>query len=334
MMDRRWTGIVLLVAAVAAAVVIGSLRSKQVSGSAAPALRPGPPSVGDCLGQFSGFEYPEEAPVVPCDQPHFAEVAAVGPGAPRGGLGGVIRRSEQPQQCLPPGDQPVPGIAERCVDVRVGLATRPQQVRAALIQPTELERKLGSAWVACAAAVGGPDLPFQPYDGTLRDAASTGHYPSTLGTCPASPEQLSLNQNCDRPHDMESFGTLTMEKKISDGTAATASCAELVKRATGLSDPTAGGRMTVSVVRDQTAVSYVVEMPDAPGGATIYAPTPGYSYYCLVRTTGKYDLTGPLSRPARRPDPAEMNLNRTGTPSMGRRMAGIAVLVLAVVAAW
>jgi len=294
MMDRRWTGIVLLVAAVAAAVVIGSLRSKQVSGSAAPALRPGPPSVGDCLGQFTGFEYPEEAPVVPCDQPHFAEVAAVRPRAlPEVASAGSYDDPNSPNNACPREISRFLGIAERASTSE--LAWQPTaEVRAALIQPNELERKLGSAWVVCAAAVGGPDLPFQPYDGTLRDAASTGHYPSTLGTCPASPEQLSLNQNCDRPHDRESFGTLTMEKKISDVTAATASCAELVKRATGLSDPTAGGRMTVSVVRDQTAVRYVVEMPDAPGGATIYAPTPGYSYYCLVRTTGKYDLTGPL----------------------------------------
>jgi hypothetical protein len=293
-MDRRWAGIVLLVAAVAAAVVVGSLRSKQIAGSAAPAPISEPPAVGDCLGQLSGYGYPEVAPVVPCDQPHFAEVAAVMPRAlPEVASAESFDDPNSPNNACPRQTSRYLGLGgEASTSESEWQPTA--TVGAVLIGPSELQRKMGSAWVVCAVAVGGADLPLQGYQGTLRDAAATGHYPSILATCPVSPEQLSLNQNCDYPHDMESFGYRSAKKKIGDITAATTSCAELVKRATGLSDPTAGGRMTVVVLPDETAQSYSVETPEAAGDVTIYRLTPGYGYFCLVRATGQHDLTGPL----------------------------------------
>ena len=293
-MDRRWAGVVLLVAAVAAAVVIGNLRSKQVAGSAAAAPLPDPPSVGVCLGQFSGFGYPAEAPVVPCDRPHFGEVAAVMPGAlPEVTSAGAYDDPNSPNNACPRETNGYLGIAE---DVSTSELAWQQTaaVGAELIQPTELERKMGSAWVACAAAVGGADLPLQPYDGTLRNAATTGRYPSVLATCPLSAEQPTLNQNCDYPHEMESFGTITVQKTIDDLAAITGTCTDLAQTRTGLTDPTADGRMTVAVLQNESAKSYVVEVPSSGADPTTITPMQTITYYCVLRTTGAHRLTGPL----------------------------------------
>ncbi len=294
MMDRRWAGIVLLVAAVAAAIVLGSLRTKQVPGSASAAPAPDPPSVGNCLGEFGGSNYPDQAPVVPCDRPHFAEVVAVMPDAlPEVASAGSYDDPDSPINACPRETNRYLGIAD---DAYISDLVWHQtaQVTGTLIQPTELDRMLGSGWVACAAAVGGADLSLQPYDGTLRNAATTGHLPPMLATCPLSTEQLSLNQHCDHPHPMESFGTITVAKKIDDLAAVTASCADLVKARTGLADPAAGGRMTVAVLQDKSTDNYVIEAPGSGAEPTTVTLTQMATYYCLVRTTGTHELTGPL----------------------------------------
>ena len=287
-MDRRWGGIVLLIAAVAAAVVLGSLHTKQVGGTAATAPPPGPPAVGDCLGVLAGYGYPFAATVVACEQAHVGEVVDVM-------SDGALSHATSPADSTD--DETDPSIACELAAVRyMGVPDGSTWYPAAtfgsyLIQPDPIAQQLGSQWLVCAVGASAADLGQGAYDGTLRDAAAGGRYPSSFAVCPLSFDNISMAQSCTSPHRLESFGT-TFVGDTGRLPELTASCASWVATLTGLADPTAGGRLTAALV--PTDASSSTEPATEEGAPTDQVEPGGAVYTCVVHTTGSHELTGPL----------------------------------------
>src|SRR6185312_8156119 len=243
-MDRRWGGIVLLVAAVAAAVVLGSLHTKQVGGVAVTAPPPGPPAVGSCLGAMAGYGYPFQATPVSCDQAHVGEVVEVMPD-------GALSRATSPADASNDHGDPAAACQEAASGY-LGVAQASTWYPSAaygsyLIQPDSISQQSGSTWLVCAVGTSAADLGQGAYDGTLRDAVEGGRFPSSFAVCPLSFDNVSMAQSCTSPHRLESFGT-TSVGDTGQLPELTASCASWVASLTGQADPTAGGRLTVALV--------------------------------------------------------------------------------------
>jgi|GEM_PF-1238483 len=108
----------------------------------------------------------------------------------------------------------------------------------ALIGPDIGQYLSGQHWLACVI------LPREtPYSGSVRNGVA-GPAADAFGACLAD-SQTPARQGvpCGQPHDAEVFGTVPLD--TGDARTLLASCQDLVAEATGLTDTTAGGALTV-----------------------------------------------------------------------------------------
>ncbi len=266
-MDRRWTGLLIVVVVVLGAAALPAVVGKRIAGVATSAPVPGPPRVGDCLtlpedggaDPYAGSGYAARS-VQPCAGVRFGEVVA------------TIRDRRPTAPAAPTIAPPTDGSAlntdpnqSACVDavwryLGVPLAADHSPVLAtywaplgflgvAPSGPTARQRAAGQKWVACLLFVNDEHGSSVWYPGTARNSFATGTAPGAFAVCLGSAD-ISTEQptSCDRPHRVEVFGTTSTARPGLTGELLDRSCRTLVAAMTRASDATAGGRLEVRAV--------------------------------------------------------------------------------------
>ncbi len=254
---RRALGALVLVLAVTAVVLVRAVAHPGITGSAAAAPLPGPPTVGACLRLAAGLPA-----VTDCAAPHDLEVTA-----------GVSADATPPSrsQCAARGAEYLPPLTVDGWLLPVDVETR-------VLPAPPGERAGGRGWQVCTVR---PESHTR-YTGTVRGMTLPSFRPDVFGRCAGDVGGLSTP--CTAAHRTEELGTIDLPyagldlagtyfgvdlsaATLPDAVTAdlTARCAALTGRLTGAADPTYGGRLG-SAVEVRTAV------PTAePGGLRVYA---------------------------------------------------------------
>ncbi|MDQ2738449.1 MAG: hypothetical protein M3Y35_07515 [Actinomycetota bacterium] len=257
-LDRRWAGLILLVVALVAAAVIPNLRSRAIPGAAAIAPVAGPPSVGQCLlesnnltPQMTRNDRTGEwsyAPVVlaPCRSGRYGEVIAVLPAGQvsverSGTLDGVQDKN-----------------LGRCHGELDGYVDQPSHtlfhywrlfssVGVFVAGPTDLQRSMGQKWLACIGYIDNVDGQTATFNQSLNGIyRPTTTPPEQLAYCVTTLELgRAAPVDCHTPHQAElfAFNIATATPSQLDST-----CTTVIRQLTGMSDPTAAGRLRVAII--------------------------------------------------------------------------------------
>ncbi|MBM9468430.1 hypothetical protein [Nakamurella leprariae] len=260
-MDRRWLGAVMLAMALLAVVVVSVIDDRIVGGRpVAEPLVPAP-RTGDCvigfLDQATSYGSPLYLPspaVRACDGPRQGEVVFVVPDY----VASVV---------APDRDFRQPTLAESCRDqagTYLGLDPVPEPhagapstvpngmwsatagFGSALIGPGPRQAAAGQAWGACI--VYPIDLAGDPAGALAGPVAGVLHLttPDTarFGVCREQVGGAAVG--CTRPHRAELFGFTTVTPDV-EPSQLESSCRDLVTTATDMPDPTAAGRLRITV---------------------------------------------------------------------------------------
>ncbi len=272
-MERRLAGLVVLLLALSAVVVVPSLDGRRVAGSAAAISFPDPPQVGDCLrSPFSqtavGPGTPAEIAVTqtdlgPCGGSASGEVVAfwetesAARQAPTSRFGGPCYRQAAEYAGLESAGRStdLPGAPTvGSVRWKPTIAFDPY-----LVVPGELEQRAGRHWVACLVVpMGGV-----AYSGTLRDAFVHG-LPAQYGLCfdSADFDLLPTLLLCDQPHAAELLATGWIRDRSQMSLAEVEdACRGIAGRLIGAADPSRGN--TLEIISDRLT-SQSVDRSDGP----------------------------------------------------------------------
>ncbi|GGM08123.1 hypothetical protein [Nakamurella endophytica] len=230
MRTGRGAGGLLLLVAVAGMVAVAAWIRPPISGSPAAEPVPAPPAVGDCL-----LVDPADAvgpPTGPCTQRHLGEVVAV---QPRAAVGPELSVCSTPGAVTYLGLQP-DGTLDGTWSPATFVADRQ-------IGPSRRQRAAGQQWTACVLV---PALPAADttYTGTARGAFAGGRLPQVYAVC-AGTVLGERPMPCGRAHTVEVIGSTWVTGPV-DRARLARGCADLVRRVTGLADPTAAGALTLS----------------------------------------------------------------------------------------
>ena len=285
-MDRRASGVALLLFALVAGLVVPRLLHPRHVDGVAAAEPPAPPLVvGDCLrdGVPRSPVNDRGAPLPPgvvvtvsCDRAHGAEVVLIAD--PADGSDGVIRQCVR--QLVTRWGLTDDALAawEPRLDVDLGLAA-----------PDTRQQAAGQRWTACAVGPTQTSL-----DRPLAAAPPGVGPPPEFALCSRTQagSDSEVTVPCTEHHTVETLGRLTLEAG-SDVTQAAldAARAALVAAASGRADllREPGVSMEAPVYATFLGNSQPVVAPlpqDATGGWAT----------CLVRTVGDRELTGSVRR--------------------------------------
>jgi hypothetical protein len=257
-MDRRLAGIVVLILALAAVVVVPSVDGRRVAGTAVATTFPDPPAVGDCLraplpaSVLSPGPVPEvrvtAADLGPCEGSVSGEVVAfwatpaIAQAAPSSRFGGPCYPQAAEFAGLDvstPRSTDVPGAPSG------GLVRWKPTIsfQAVQVVPGEEEQRAGRTWTACLVVPSGEPS----YQGTLRNAVTEG-MPAGFSLCwngtdlDRMPEFLP----CGQPHEAELVATgWVRDRSTVTIPEVGEACAGIAGRLMGSADPTRGGQLRV-----------------------------------------------------------------------------------------
>jgi len=303
--DRRAVGLLVVVLGLLAAVILPNAMGRTIPGVALAVPVPGPPSAGECVGEKfdlawnmvgadpSKYRYPELV-LGDCGQAHYGEVVSViakptkakvvaNPG------GGVFIDDTNMIACIEATARFL-GLDDSAGKPALlfgywSLATFAPVVA---LTPTIRQRAAGAQWLACATyLVNQPDVEggsLIGYEGSLRDAVSTGMGRDYLSHCPTEADwNQATSVSCTKPHHGEIFGTGGLSQDVARATL-TSSCTKLVERVTKNSVLVRDGRLIVDVqVTDRNGRTFK--------GATI---PQGSTVHCGVVAAGGRMLRGSL----------------------------------------
>jgi hypothetical protein len=300
-MDRRLAGIVLLVVALVAVIVVPSVTGRRVAGSAVATVFPDPPAVGDCLlGPFpaevrSGV--PPEIAVTAirfgsCSGMIAGEVVAVWPTAAAAEAAPTGRRSGPCYQAT----ATFAGLetAGRSTDLPGAPPSGPIRWKPTInfdpyhVVPGEAEVRAGRSWVACLAVPTGRPT----YRGTLEDAFTTGSLPVEFGLCwdGEDIDRLPGPVPCSQPHAAQMLSTGFIRDRLAAPTELIdAACPDIAGRLMRTDDPTRGGQLRI--VSDRFTGD-VASRSDAP-----------LTIGCVVIASGGQRLSGNVIGLGDRPAP-------------------------------
>lgn len=303
-MDRRLAGVVVLVLALVAVMAVPSIAGRRTAGSAVAIALPDPPQVGDCLlapiTQTSARGgWPREIPYSPgefgnCSGPIAGEIVAVWKSqaeadeGSRSRLGGPCYRQAADYAGLVRSGRStvVPGgPADAQVAWTPAIGFVPYR-----IVPDQVEQNAGRSWTACLAV---PTAQSR-YDGTLRDAYTTGSMDDAFGLCWSGHDLdgSAITVPCDQPHPTELLATgWIMDRSTMSWPGLNASCLALAASIMHTVDATRAGAL--SVVVDPFRMDGA-QRPDAP-----------LSVNCFVTSAGPQQLTGTMIGLGARPIPFE-----------------------------
>ncbi len=297
-MDRRALGASVLIVAVLVALVLPTLGGRRIAGTASRLPVPAQPAVGECLlapadDGHSALNYlgvdVQAAPVGPCGQPSFGEIVSVTDDV----------RSFPSTMAYNDNTRPQPDVCD--ADARVYLGwDRAASLGADSPMPADTEGALarwhpvltgslvlvgpdlsqflaGQRWIACAVQ------PRQaPYWGSIRRGTVSAAAANAFGSCRAhtgTADERPLS--CALPHDSEIFGRTPAG---GSATALLSSCRVLIIAATGLTDPSAGGKLAATVELDKPIGS---QSGSGEAGSALAT--------CVLRTKGNQLLGGGLT---------------------------------------
>jgi hypothetical protein len=244
---RRWSGLVLLVLAIAAMVVLPRAIGRPVAGSPRIGPIPGPPIQGACLPPFvtqAELDDLSTPATVPCDRPHGAEITLViqldtvaypEPAWPTSGTDPIL---SQPIDTCQAQNALYVGVTGVSPDQRVL-----PRYRSKVTVPDQIQWLAGQRWYACSVL---PDVPLPvSYTGTAH-LAFYGVPPAPFATCADGPHQAAVP--CNHPHAAEQLtagyqGPTQSWPPLPPNTAD--SCRQLAKTIIGTEDPEFGGRIEI-----------------------------------------------------------------------------------------
>lgn len=267
-MDRRTSGVLLLVLAMlAAVVVIPGASGRPIAGSPVRQTSPPPPQVGDCVHHLN-LPRPDDrelstfptADPAPCKGDKIGEVvgsldqAASEFAAPSGGARfEEASKQEAEQQCaaqvaaflgltLPPGLGTIPTATSESGRWVPVLPAEPL-----VIGPAPKQLAAGADWLVCLAVVSSPPM----YSGTLRGLLAVGTDLSDRGQCSNELEPGAQIIPCGDNHRFQvlassDFGGFRAEVEVE---TVERTCLSVAAAMTRVDDPTFAGRL--SVVADQ-----------------------------------------------------------------------------------
>ena len=297
-MDRRAVGAAVVIIAVIAALALPGLTGRRIVGTASRIPIPVPPAVGDCLlapadhGRsalgYMGVKV-LAAPVGPCGQASFGEVVSVTADARSFPSTMAYNDNSRPQPDACEGDareylgwdrgaslgadSPLAAGAQGALAAWHPVLTR----SLTLIGPDLSQYLAGQRWIACAAQ------PQQsPYWGSIRGGAVSTAAADAFGSCRAhtgTADERALS--CALPHDSEVLGWTP-----AGGSAPSllSSCTVLIRAATGMTDPTAGGQLQAAVELDKFIGS---QSGSGEAGSALAS--------CVIRVKGNLLLGGGLT---------------------------------------
>ncbi|MEP6561958.1 MAG: hypothetical protein ABJD68_12905 [Nakamurella sp.] len=281
-MDRRVAGIVVLIVALLAVVVVPSISGRRVTGNPIGLTFADPPRVGDCLTALpagsaeKGGGTPEVSAAAitfgTCSGSIGGEVVGVWPtaaaaqadqsGSRRGGP--CYRQAADFAGLLPFGrSTDVFGAAfDRAVYWKPTIGFNPVNV-----VPEPLAAAAGRTWVACLV------IPTREtsYRGTLRAAYVGGRLPDAYGLCwnRDDLDSAATLLHCDEPHAAELLATGWVEDRSKiDLPDLDASCLTVAGRIMRTADPTRQG--AISIVTDPVSKDGA-QRADAPLAVNCFA---------------------------------------------------------------
>jgi len=298
-MGRRAAGLALVIVVVLAALTVPQLAGIRIAGLPVALSIATAPTVGDCLRPRESDAAATHlvngmgpvAPVtVPCGLPHDAQVISV---TLDPGQFPVLKRSggQYPDldACT---DAAYPFLGIRLPtdagdrSELLGPWWPASMGTFMFLSPDVVQRRVGQSWLAC--------LLVSPQGVVTGSSAGvfTGRARSNpLALCrPGANVLLDIAISCSRPHAMELVGWRVADESIGGKRPLDQSCAELARRITGMSDPTAGGALLVAAIVTHYDTTGILR--DG------YAPAPHSELNraaCVITPTGSRLLAGTLT---------------------------------------
>lgn len=317
MVERRWSGLLIVFLVVLAAAILPTVGGKKTAGIARSAPIPGPPAVGDCLQvreDNTDSWNSNTDPVYPvqrfaaCQAGRFGEVVAIIPDA-RVADRSIARPPSPDRSVL--NDDPNATTCRDAVWRYVGLEVTAEHrpvlaadwqpvavVGIAPSAPSAIQQAAGQRWVACVLFAGDRTGASVLYTGSAMGSFTNGKVPSAFALCLDSADiQNAGPVACGRPHPVEAFGATSTDKSGLTQASLNRSCLRLAHQLTGMSDPTAGGTLLVTAVAVHEAVDGTAV--EGLGSAT---DDTGFAACLTAAQTGK-TLAGTLLGLGARPIP-------------------------------
>ncbi len=293
---RRMIGGFTLLLALIAALAAPRLLAPGVVGEGSAAPLPPPPAIGSCLA--IGADGPG---VVPCDQPHWAEVYQTWPPDlftdrwASSGDGAVPRAVDTDHSG---GTPPAGGsLCMSLIGDYLGAAPTSKDAlwaRASMLVVAQYitapadQGVGGHRWSACVVTA--PD--GEAYVGTMHNGGVPGNpAPAKFQSCVVSGSGTGVGiVSCDHAHRIEILGWLQVsDQMVADGTLVLPppaqiqqSCVDLARSVTGADDPTYGGQLRISA----RPLTWVATDPPLPGSSAVAVPD------CFGELVGEGELVG------------------------------------------
>lgn len=275
-----------MVAVILALVVAAKSRPQLVSGVPHAVPVSAPPQVGTCVldpigssttdGYFSTSAYPRQR-LEPCHGPRYGEVAQVIADPPK------VSSATANTPVIDTNLATCYSSADRYLGAQlIGLDSlwSPNLIfNSDISRPSTRQEADGQHWVACLVSlqpihsvprVRGSKLPPAPATGeqysgvSLRNALSTGHYRNQIGNCIPFIDWKARGAAgaCASPHPLEILATGTNGDRARSREEIQTSCLSVVRRLTGIPDPSVGGQLRVTLnVTSNENVSATIDVP-------------------------------------------------------------------------
>lgn len=257
-MDRRLAGVLMLVVALAAVLVLPAASGRRVAGNPVASTFPDPPKVGDCLlapirNSSIDSGVPPQIVVTagsfgPCSRAKAGEVVAGWPDVEAAEQAPTSRRGGA---CYPQAAS-FAGLATvgSSTDLPGAPVGGPISWRTTIgfvglwVTPGIGEQNAGRSWRLCLVV----PVDRGTYEGTLRNAFTTGSLPSSFGLCWAAADldRFPAMVKCDQSHPAELLATgYIRDRSLAPTELIDSACREIAGRIMHTDDPTRGGVLDV-----------------------------------------------------------------------------------------
>lgn len=268
-------GALLLVLALLAAVVMPGLNGRRIAGAASRPPPPEPPKVGDCLVQVgdSMLDHPQmtfqyaTGTFGTCKGQIAGEVVAMLPMPASDYSDENGRRAVEPDNI-----ERYQALSSDCyarffefAGADLDSNRRPQvlppedgrtwylliSVEVLVLGPIASDRRAGSDWLACVAV----PFPRERYEGTVREALTSGRLPSSFGSCAPHAEFDNFIGTCTQPFQTQLLGRMYapgVDLRSQDDRLLNDSCMALARKLMRVDDPTFRGLLIVDGMLDPT----------------------------------------------------------------------------------
>lgn len=315
--ERRWLGLLVLLVVVVAAIVIPQARTQALPGHASAAPPPAPPAVGACVTDpisstasevpmtpDAGSGAPPPMPSYPtqrlggCTGSHTGEITALikdpATALKRQGNGdATFDYDPNLDQCYQSAQTYTDGSAATSGDHAGAIwQPLPMRVGVSLTAPSWQQRHAGQRWLGCVIRTHDLGMPESTptYQGTLRNALTTGNQRDRISTClqdHIAGRQLAFDDPltaCSSPHAGELFSMADQPPAGTTRAVLQASCEQEIERTTGIANINGIGGLSI-----------LMQVIDSSGTLVTTASIPAKSgAACALQTTGGRMLKGSL----------------------------------------